>query len=502
MKQVAREIARESPQRKRGVKIACGLLSVVLAITVSEAGNNGTGQVPTPQKSKEGMPKKAVDYWTPENLPGAEPIELQHSSDPHRFGDEPTKRSWPKEREDAQGGTAEGTGLQFELRQGQMICLDTDFIIDHLKNKQDTDEAIRTGRADLVTTEVNRFQVYLSILDKAVVNQQELAAARTFFSRIGVLPFGIGSGEGAARILADLRREGKGIDETDCFIAATMIHHGCSRVLTRDKDRFAGIPGISGEPYWTPERLRDAEPFELPHPTEPPPAQEESTKRPKPKEREGEEGNAGEGVGYRPVEKTKEGMPEEREEYWTRERLRGAQPLELPHPSEPAPSGEEPAKRPLPKEQEGAQGGTGEGAGLHVEPRQRQIICLDTDFITDYLNNKPEVVEAIPTARADFVTTEVNRFQVYLSILDKTVVNQQRLAAARSFFSKIDVLPFGNGSGEEAARTIAELRREQRGIDESGCFIAATMTRHGCSRVLTRDKNRFAGIPGITVMPY
>lgn len=168
-------------------------------------------------------------------------------------------------------------------------------------------------------------------------------------------------------------------------------------------------------------------------------------------------------------------------------------------------AGSTPEPHPKKEQQEGELGIAGEGAGpspSHQEVRQGQMICLDTDCIIDFLKNKPEAVEAMRTWQADLVTTEVSRFQVFLSILDDEVVSQRELAAAHTLFSRVEVLPFGSGSGEAAAKMLVELRRKGKIIDEADCFIAATMASHGCSRILTRNKKHFARIPGITVIPY
>lgn len=61
------------------------------------------------------------------------------------------------------------------------------------------------------------------VLDKKNVSERELSAARSFFSRLDVLPMDAGCGEMAAELLVKLRRRGAEIEETDCFIAASAI---------------------------------------------------------------------------------------------------------------------------------------------------------------------------------------------------------------------------------------------------------------------------------------
>lgn len=125
-----------------------------------------------------------------------------------------------------------------------MICVDSDCIIDFLRNKTEAVRAIEQWKDELVTTEVSRFQVMFGIFDKKPVKEHELRSASEFFSSLDVLPFHDGCGERAAQILASLRRRGVPIDEADCFIAASALQVGCKRILTRNTKHFSRISGI------------------------------------------------------------------------------------------------------------------------------------------------------------------------------------------------------------------------------------------------------------------
>lgn len=125
-----------------------------------------------------------------------------------------------------------------------MICVDSDCIIDFLRNKAEAVRAIGQWKDELVTTEVSRFQVMFGIFDKKSVSEHELSSAREFFASLDVLPFSEGCGESAAQILASLRRRGAEIDEADCFIAASALQAGCKRILTRNTKHFGRISGI------------------------------------------------------------------------------------------------------------------------------------------------------------------------------------------------------------------------------------------------------------------
>jgi len=130
-----------------------------------------------------------------------------------------------------------------------MICIDSDCIIDFLKNRANAVGAVQKWKHEMVTTEISRFQVLFGIFNKPVVSERELNAAREFFSRLDVLPFNDNCGESAAELLAALRRRGEVIDEADCLIAASMKVHGCLRILSGNAKHFGRIPELSVVSY-------------------------------------------------------------------------------------------------------------------------------------------------------------------------------------------------------------------------------------------------------------
>jgi|SRR3989338_6886069 len=123
-----------------------------------------------------------------------------------------------------------------------MICIDTDCIIDFLKNKKEAIEVVRKYRNELVTTDVNIFEVFIGIYTKENYGRED-QYAKGFFDSIEVLDMN-GWGEGAAEILAGLIKNGDVIEENDCFIASIMMINGCNKIITKNVRHFSRIKGV------------------------------------------------------------------------------------------------------------------------------------------------------------------------------------------------------------------------------------------------------------------
>jgi len=128
-----------------------------------------------------------------------------------------------------------------------MICLDSDCIIDFLKGKEDAIKVVKKYKDELVTTEINVFEIFFGIYIKKEVDEKEIIAATNFFSSFNsdeVFSFDAKCGYIGAEILADLFKKGKAIEQNDCFIAAIMKKNRCDRIITRNEKHFSRIDGI------------------------------------------------------------------------------------------------------------------------------------------------------------------------------------------------------------------------------------------------------------------
>lgn len=125
-----------------------------------------------------------------------------------------------------------------------MICLDSDFLIDFLNDEQDAVGLIEQYRDEIVTTEINLFEVFDGIYCQKQISKKEEETAILFFRNIPVLSSRSGWGKIAAHFLSYLRKQGKEIGDRDCFIAAIMQVHGCHKIITRNVKHYSSIPGI------------------------------------------------------------------------------------------------------------------------------------------------------------------------------------------------------------------------------------------------------------------
>lgn len=128
-----------------------------------------------------------------------------------------------------------------------MICLDSDCIIDFLRGKKEAVALVDHYKENIITTEINKFEVLFGIYLKKDINEKEENTAKLFFDSLEILSFDEGCGEESARILASLSKEGNIINQNDCFIAAIMIKNGCKNIITRNKKDFERIKGINVE---------------------------------------------------------------------------------------------------------------------------------------------------------------------------------------------------------------------------------------------------------------
>ena len=126
-----------------------------------------------------------------------------------------------------------------------MICIDSDCIIDFLKGKKEVIDMIKNYDGELVTTEINKFEVLFGIYLKDKLNEAEENVVLSFFESIDILSFGKSYGKTAAKILTSLRKRGVTIDQNDCFTASIMIKNGCRDIITRNKKHFSSIKGIN-----------------------------------------------------------------------------------------------------------------------------------------------------------------------------------------------------------------------------------------------------------------
>ena len=124
-----------------------------------------------------------------------------------------------------------------------MICIDSDCIIDFLAGEKEAVDILNNYKDEVVTTEVNAFEVFLGIYASKDINKKHEETAEAFFKSVEVINIS-GWGIKAAKIFAKLMRQGRALEQNDCLIAAIALANGCNSIITRNAKHFSRIEGI------------------------------------------------------------------------------------------------------------------------------------------------------------------------------------------------------------------------------------------------------------------
>ena len=128
----------------------------------------------------------------------------------------------------------------------QRYCLETSFVIDFLREKEDAIEKYREikGRK-LETTSVVAWEVLRG--PKLTGRVKEYKEAVKLFERLNILPFTLASSRIASEIELDLKEKGRSLNLIDVLIAAAAIENS-SKLITRDEG-YMNIRGLEVEFY-------------------------------------------------------------------------------------------------------------------------------------------------------------------------------------------------------------------------------------------------------------
>lgn len=127
-----------------------------------------------------------------------------------------------------------------------MICLDSSFIIDFLKNDKSAIKIYEKYiNEEFYISEITIFEVATGFLYSEYTNKNSnFDTFIDFISNFQILStLNLHSLE-AARINASLIFQGKTIEPNDCIIAGTMIANNVKKIITKNKKHFSKIKGI------------------------------------------------------------------------------------------------------------------------------------------------------------------------------------------------------------------------------------------------------------------
>ncbi len=125
------------------------------------------------------------------------------------------------------------------------VCLDTDFLVNFLRNRKEEVEFLKSSEADkeLATTYVNLFELYFGAY-RSADRENNLKAIERLLGRVMLLNFSEESARKAGEIASKLEKEGKQLEIRDIFIGAIALA-GNYAVKTGNASHFRRIEGLS-----------------------------------------------------------------------------------------------------------------------------------------------------------------------------------------------------------------------------------------------------------------
>lgn len=124
-------------------------------------------------------------------------------------------------------------------------------------------------------------------------------------------------------------------------------------------------------------------------------------------------------------------------------------------------------------------------------------VCLDTDFLVNFLRDKKEEAEFIKKNEMDkdFATTYVNAFELYYGAY-KSAEIQNNLKAISLLLSRINILNFSNESVKKAGEILAKLEKAGIAIEFRDIFIGtiALVNNYSIKTYNIRHFNRIEGL--------
>ncbi len=122
------------------------------------------------------------------------------------------------------------------------ICLDSDFIINLLRNKKEAVQWIESHKENkFCTTAINLFEVFYGAY--RLNKKSEISSIRSFFHELPVLDFTAENAQTAAQFAERLEKEGNMLEIRDIFIASIALNHQLP-IKTYNIKHFQRIPTL------------------------------------------------------------------------------------------------------------------------------------------------------------------------------------------------------------------------------------------------------------------
>lgn len=127
---------------------------------------------------------------------------------------------------------------------GKKICLDTDIVVNFLRNKQKEVDYIQNheSECDVAITLITLFELYYGAY-KSEKKEKNLKALQQLLERVTLLNLSPDSVQKAGELLATLEKQGNQIDFRDLFIGTIALTQGYGMKTNNVKD-FSRIQGL------------------------------------------------------------------------------------------------------------------------------------------------------------------------------------------------------------------------------------------------------------------
>ena len=127
-------------------------------------------------------------------------------------------------------------------------------------------------------------------------------------------------------------------------------------------------------------------------------------------------------------------------------------------------------------------------------------ICLDTDFLVNFLRNKKEEVEFIKKneLNKDLATTYINVFELYYGAY-KSSNKIENVKAVISLLNRLEILNLSNDSVRKAGEVLAILEKEGKMIDFRDLLIGIIALVNNYS-IKTNNIKHFNKIENLNIM--
>ena len=134
---------------------------------------------------------------------------------------------------------------------------------------------------------------------------------------------------------------------------------------------------------------------------------------------------------------------------------------------------------------------------------QKNMKCLDTTFLIDFLKSDKNAINKALEIKDDLlITTSVNVFEVLLGIYRKKETAQNKLDQFKKLIANLNIVNFDVESSFKASKIEADLISQGKEINAMDSLVAGTMISKGCDTVITRDKEHFERIKGLKAETY